>query len=53
MTLNIPTAGYAVLRNPQTNKGTAFPEEERRKLGLEGLLPPVPTSLDHQIARIT
>jgi malate dehydrogenase (oxaloacetate-decarboxylating)(NADP+) len=52
MTLNIPTAGYAVLRNPQTNKGTAFPEEERRSLGLEGLLPPVPTSLDHQIARI-
>jgi hypothetical protein len=26
MTLNIPAAGYAVLRNPQTNKGTAFPE---------------------------
>ena len=52
MTLNTPAAGYAILRNPQTNKGTAFPEEERRKLGLEGLLPPVPTSLDHQIARI-
>ena len=25
---------------------------KRRNLGVEGLLPPVPTSLDHQIARI-
>jgi malate dehydrogenase (oxaloacetate-decarboxylating)(NADP+) len=44
--------GYALLRDPHTNKGTAFSDEERRNLGLEGLLPPVPTSLAHQIARI-
>jgi malate dehydrogenase (oxaloacetate-decarboxylating)(NADP+) len=44
--------GYALLRDPHTNKGTAFSDEERQNLGLEGLLPPVPASLDHQIARI-
>jgi malate dehydrogenase (oxaloacetate-decarboxylating)(NADP+) len=52
MTLIIGSKGYALLRNPHTNKGTAFSDEERRNLGVEGLLPPVPTSLDHQIARI-
>ena len=52
MALNIGTKGYELLRNPHTNKGTAFSDEERRSLGVEGLLPPVPTSLDHQIARI-
>ena len=52
MVLNIGANGYALLRNPHSNKGTAFSDEERRNLGLEGLLPPVPTSLDHQIARI-
>jgi malate dehydrogenase (oxaloacetate-decarboxylating)(NADP+) len=44
--------GFALLRDPHTNKGTAFSDEERRNLGLEGVLPPVPTSLAHQIARI-
>jgi malate dehydrogenase (oxaloacetate-decarboxylating)(NADP+) len=52
MTVNVAATGYALLRNPQTNKGTAFSEEERRNLGLDGLLPPVPTSLDHQVSRI-
>src|SRR6201987_4841402 len=52
MTLNIGSTGYALLRNPHTNKGTAFSDEERRNLGVEGLLPPVPASLDHQIVRI-
>src|ERR1700756_2723394 len=52
MVFNIGAGGYALLRNPHRNKGTAFSDEERRNLGLEGLLPPVPTSLDHQIARV-
>jgi malate dehydrogenase (oxaloacetate-decarboxylating)(NADP+) len=52
MTLNIGSRGYALLRNPHTNKGTAFSDKERRDLGVEGLLPPVSTTLDHQIARI-
>ena len=47
-----PVRGYALLRNPRTNRGTAFSEVERRNLGLEGLLPPVPTTLERQVARI-
>lgn len=44
--------GYSLLRNPRFNRGTAFPLEERKALGIEGLLPPAPSSLEHQIARI-
>ena len=47
-----PVTGYALLRNPRTNRGTAFSDAERRDLGLEGLLPPVPTTLERQVARI-
>jgi len=48
---NIPT-GVNLLREPTLNKGTAFTEEERRALGLEGLLPPYVTSLEKQIIRV-
>ena len=43
--------GYDLLRNPCLNKGTAFTQEERRALGLEGLLPPAVTTLALQVAR--
>src|SRR5258705_2252231 len=33
------------------NKGTAFTEEERARLGLEGLLPPQVETLDEQVVR--
>src|SRR5262249_13275352 len=46
-----PPAGYDLLRNPRLNKGTAFTQEERRSLGLEGLLPPAVTTLALQVAR--
>jgi malate dehydrogenase (oxaloacetate-decarboxylating)(NADP+) len=44
--------GYNLLRDARINRGTAFSVPDRRVLGLEGLLPPVPTSLEHQVARI-
>ena len=44
--------GYALLRLAATNKGTAYPEEERVALGLEGLLPPRVSTLEDQITRV-
>ena len=43
--------GYQLLRDPRTNKGSAFTEKERQRYGLDGLLPPQPSSLDHQVER--
>ncbi len=51
MSFNIAT-GYALLHDPRLNKGTAFSDQERRKLGLDGLLPPTPLSLELQVARL-
>ena len=52
MASDTPRTGYALLRDPRSNKGSAFTAEERRRHGLEGLLPPTPSSLEHQVARI-
>src|SRR5580704_3956982 len=41
--------GMAVLTTPLLNKGTAFTLEERKALGLTGLLPPVISTLDAQV----
>ena len=43
--------GYALLRNPRFNKGTAFTRAERQAHGLEGLLPVATTTIDLQVAR--
>jgi malate dehydrogenase (oxaloacetate-decarboxylating) len=43
--------GLAVLNSPQLNKGTAFTVEERRTLGLTGLLPPDISTLGAQVRR--
>lgn len=43
--------GLAVLTSPMLNKGTAFSAEERRALGLIGLLPPEISTLDAQVKR--
>jgi malate dehydrogenase (oxaloacetate-decarboxylating) len=40
-----------VLNSPQLNKGTAFTAEERKALGLTGLLPPDVSSLATQVRR--
>jgi malate dehydrogenase (oxaloacetate-decarboxylating) len=43
--------GRDLLLRQVLNKGTAFTEEERNKLGLLGLLPPHIESLDEQVVR--
>lgn len=50
--LEVALRGMALLRLNATNKGTAFSEQERQALGLEGLLPPRICGLDQQIGRI-
>jgi malate dehydrogenase (oxaloacetate-decarboxylating)(NADP+) len=44
--------GTALLHDPRINKGTAFTDAERLAYGLEGLLPPVASTLELQVARI-
>src|SRR5574340_1181918 len=43
--------GLAVLNSPLLNKGTAFTPEERKALGLTGLLPPDISTLGAQVKR--
>ncbi|MBW7915658.1 MAG: NAD-dependent malic enzyme [Trueperaceae bacterium] len=43
--------GYLLTRLPLLNKSTGFSREERRELGLEGLLPPHTSSLEEQVRR--
>lgn len=48
----IHARGSAVLASPTINRGTAFTEEQRRELGLVGLLPTGVTTLDGQLRRV-
>jgi malate dehydrogenase (oxaloacetate-decarboxylating) len=43
--------GMDLLNRDELNKGTAFTEEERSKLGLHGLLPPQVETLEEQVVR--
>lgn len=43
------TTGSALQHNHYINKGTAFTEQERRELGLNGTLPPSPRALASQV----
>lgn len=43
--------GQLLLDNPLLNKGSAFPEDERRRFGLLGLLPPHCSTVEEQLAR--
>ena len=48
---NFPS-GFALLRDPALNKGTAFTVDEREALGLTGLLPPRVHTIDEQVERV-
>ena len=43
--------GPALLNHPMYNRSTAFTREERRALALEGLLPPVVSTMEQQARR--
>ncbi|KRL00478.1 malolactic enzyme [Liquorilactobacillus capillatus] len=44
--------GINIINDPFKNKGTAFTKQERKDLGLEGLLPPYVQTLDEQVKRV-
>ena len=44
--------GLELLDDPILDKGTAFTAEERRKHGLEGLLPPTVETIERQLERV-
>jgi malate dehydrogenase (oxaloacetate-decarboxylating)(NADP+) len=44
--------GVELLHDPVLNKGTAFTEAERDRLGLRGLLPPRASTQEVQVARV-
>lgn len=47
----IYTRGLAVMDNSYTNKGTAFEEQERQRLGLIGMLPPGIRNVQQQVRK--
>src|SRR5215472_15318497 len=51
VSLRVHLDGAALLRLSLTNKGTAFPMEERVALGIDGLLPPRVSTLERQLER--
>jgi malate dehydrogenase (oxaloacetate-decarboxylating)(NADP+) len=44
--------GAPLLYDPVMNKGSAFSLEERRRLGIQGLLPPHVSTMDEQVSRV-
>jgi malate dehydrogenase (oxaloacetate-decarboxylating) len=50
--VRIRARGYAVLTSPFINRGTAFTLDERRRLGLTGLLPGAVSTMEAQGRRV-
>src|SRR5450755_3942080 len=48
----VDSCGEPLLRDPFTNKSTAFTLAERDALGLAGLLPPAVSTMTHQLSRV-
>lgn len=49
--VEVPFTGQLLLERAMLNKGTAFTHQERRELGLLGLLPPHTETLEQQVTR--
>ena len=49
--LHVPLTGSQLLDESTLNKGSSFPENERRELGLLGLLPYHVSTVDEQLTR--
>jgi len=47
-----PLKGRPLLMNPFINKGTAFTADERNKLAIDGLLPPVICTIEEHLERV-
>jgi hypothetical protein len=45
-------SGLSVVKDSLKNKGSAFTQEERKALGLRGLIPPRVFTLDEQAVRV-
>jgi malate dehydrogenase (oxaloacetate-decarboxylating) len=50
--VEVPFRGSMLLEYPVFNKGSAFTPEERRLFGLEGLVPPVVSTIERQLERV-
>lgn len=50
--VEVSVRGVMLLRLPETNKGTAFSDQERKELGLHGFLPPQVVDMEIQIERL-
>lgn len=50
--MRVHVDGVALLRLALTNKGTAFPIDERIALGIDGLLPPHVGDIEEQLERV-
>ena len=50
--LQVSGRGLDLLNDPWLNKGTSFTLEERKALGLSGLLPPFEADMEEQVQRV-
>jgi len=50
--IELDIRGLQILNDPHLNKGTSFTLEERKELGLSGLLPPHQADMEEQVQRV-
>ena len=50
--IHVSERGLGILNDPWLNKGTSFSLDERKALGLSGLLPPYVADMEEQVQRV-